>query len=77
MNKCEDCGDPCKRRKQCYHCGLFVCSSCWHNEHKCEPGHSRDKCFSLKSYRRFGKDFLTRLRVRVLLLKEEGKEYAR
>lgn len=69
MSICEDCGDSCRRRIRCFHCGLLVCSWCWHHVHRCEPNHTRDKCFSLQSYKRYGKEYLSRVRARVLTLK--------
>lgn len=35
---CEDCGDECKRRKKCPHCGYLVCVWCWHHIHSLNLG---------------------------------------
>ncbi len=45
MTQCERCGDNCKRRKLCYHCGHLVCVCCWRRECRCEPGHKPENCF--------------------------------
>lgn len=64
MNACEDCGDHSARRVQCWHCGLLVCRYCWHHKHQCEPSHRKAECRDLASYKRFGKEWIARLRAR-------------
>jgi hypothetical protein len=36
--RCDDCGDPTKRRKRGPHCGQLVCGWCWHHVHKLQLG---------------------------------------
>lgn len=31
--ECEDCGEECKRRTRCKHCGRLVCGYCRHHFH--------------------------------------------
>lgn len=65
MTVCEDCGDKVSRRKLCWHCGKLVCGWCWHHIHCCEPGHKKENCVSLKSYKRYGKEIIKRFRAYV------------
>lgn len=63
---CEDpdCGELSLRRKRCWHCGLLVCGWCWNHNHACEPGHSQTECSDLANYRRYGEQWIERLRAR-------------
>lgn len=70
MPKCEDCGNEQKRRVRCYHCGLLICSWCWHYIHCCEPSHTKDKCIQYNMYKKHGLSFLKRVRKVVLARKE-------
>jgi hypothetical protein len=71
--ECEDCGDYVPRRVLCYHCGLYVCRACWNHKHRCEPGHTPDKCASLALYRKFGRPFLMRVRARIAMHNDKLK----
>jgi hypothetical protein len=68
VSECERCGDECKRRVLCYHCGHYVCAWCWGHECQCEPGHSRKHCIQLNYLKKVGrarymKTAVARLRV--------------
>ena len=66
MFKCEDCGLKVKRRTQCMHCGLYVCKECFYPKHSCRPSHSFKTCKDYAGYKKHGKEYLNRLRVRTL-----------
>jgi hypothetical protein len=55
MTECERCGDECKRRKLCYHCGHYVCGWCWRHECSCKPGHKPERCVHLQLLKRIGR----------------------
>ena len=77
MKICEDCGDECKRRMRCWHCGLFVCPWCWGHVHRCEPGHKRDECRHLKIYKKYGDNgYLERVREMSLIAIVQKEETA-
>lgn len=67
MKKCEECGESCKRRTQCVHCGLYVCKACFYPKHSCRPGHSRKTCKDHRENKKYGKEFLERIRARTLV----------
>jgi hypothetical protein len=52
MTECEDCGEECRRRTRCHHCGQLVCPWCWHHVHGCQPNHSREECWDLHPEKR-------------------------
>lgn len=62
--ECEDCGERCKRRITCFHCGDLVCPRCWHHAHGCGPGHRQSECRDYRAYLKYGKEWIRRLRVR-------------
>jgi hypothetical protein len=55
MTECERCGEECKRRRLCFHCGHYVCSYCWHHECECMPGHRPENCMHLNAMKRVGR----------------------
>ena len=55
---CEDCGKKCKRRTQCIHCGLYVCTKCFYPKHSCMPSHSFKTCEDHKKYKNMGNRIL-------------------
>lgn len=64
MSICEDCREDCRRRKVCWHCGFYVCGYCWNHIHGCEPDHEKKDCKSLWNFRKFGQEWLNRIRER-------------
>jgi len=78
MIVCEDCGEAAKRRKQCFHCGLYVCSWCWHHCHQCWPGHTRERCRNWNWIKNMTpkerKEHLDQLRRRVLAIRASGRK---
>lgn len=61
---CEDCGDYQPRRTACIHCGLLVCSHCWHHFHRCEADHERSQCQHFHAYAIHGRNYVQQLRAR-------------
>lgn len=60
--ECERCGDECKRRKLCPHCGFLVCPWCWHHICGCLPNHRPERCVHLNAMKRKGREwFLTKV----------------
>lgn len=64
------------RRKLCWHCGKFVCGHCWHHECRCLPNHNKAQCRDLVRFKKYGADWINRLRARQSLPEIKTNQFA-